>query len=88
MAYPLANTIYPHAAAASSPLQRGWWYVSISSNSSDSSSFFIPPAPFKREGLTRSIYSPDKHLRILPRCHRGLPSLEGLGVCLYILYFL
>ena len=71
-----------HAATANSPLQRGWGYVSISSTPS---SFFIPPAPFKRGGLTRSLYSPDKHLRILPRRHRELPSSEGLGVCLYIL---
>ena len=39
-----------HAATANSPLQRGWGYVSISSTPS---SFFIPPAPFKRGGLTR-----------------------------------
>ena len=45
MAYPLTRTIYSHAAAASSPLQRGWGYVSILPLD------FIPPTPFKRGGL-------------------------------------
>ncbi len=132
MAYPLTRTIYSHAAAASSPLQRGWGYVSILPLD------FIPPTPFKRGGLAHpwhnhwqapftptsppraplfrgaggmSLYplfplplfhTPDPFQKgradafilfpigshyILPRCHRELPSSEGLGVCPYILTF-
>ena len=86
MAYPLASTIYSHAATANSPLQRGWGYVSISSNSSNSSSFFIPPAPFKRGELTHPWHT-HWQTPYTPTPPRRAPLFRGAGgMSLYPLF--
>ena len=59
MAYPLASTIYSHAATAVSPLQRGWGYVPTSPTSSDSSSSsFSYPRPLSKGEGWRVHYFP------------------------------
>ena len=46
------------------------------------------PGPFQKGRVGAFILFPIGSHHILPRRHRELPSSEGLGVCLYIPYFL